>query len=194
MPAPPFFRSSLTSSTTMIDLISRNRVVMGWVVALAVIYLAVPTPRSLLAGLPLALIGLAVRGIAAGTIRKGTVLTKTGIYACTRNPLYLGSALLAIAFSIMSGSLWAATLLLFSSAIVYPPVIHREESELRSRFGQDFDAFRSSVPCFIPRSISLGVVRVFSFRQFMTNREYNATLGCLAAIGILLGKYLMQAR
>ena len=76
---------------------SRLRVPLGWVAGAVVIALARPTPWSLLGGLALGLLGEAFRIWASGHIEKTRVLATGGPYAHTRNPLYLGSALLALA-------------------------------------------------------------------------------------------------
>jgi hypothetical protein len=137
-------------------------------------------------------VGLATRGLAAGTIRKGSELARSGPYAFTRNPLYLGSSVLALGFGIMSGNLIGAALLVIPSAIVYPAVIRSEEAELRRRYGREFDDFRNGVPCFFPRRISRRALDAFTFGQFVANGEYNATIGFLAATGVLAIKYFLS--
>ena len=176
----------------MIRYLARHRVALGWAVALAVLCLAAPTACSLGLGIPLAAIGLAVRGVAAGTIRKGRALAQTGPYGLTRNPLYLGSSLMAVGFGVMSGSAAGAALLIAPSAALYPLIIRNEEAELRARFGPEFDEFRRRVPCFFPRRLRARVLGSFSLRQFMANREYNAAIGFLAATGVLAIKYLLS--
>ncbi len=44
--------------------------------------------------------GLALRGYASGYVKKNRELTQTGPYAHTRNPLYLGSMLMAAGFAV----------------------------------------------------------------------------------------------
>jgi protein-S-isoprenylcysteine O-methyltransferase Ste14 len=169
--------------------LTRYRIGIGWGVALAVLYLATPNPRSIAAGLPVALAGLLVRGVAAGTIIKGRELASSVVYAFTRNPLYLGSSLLALGFGLMSGSPAAAVLLVGASALVYPAIIRNEERELLARYGDRFLEFRDRVPCFFPRAMGPGVARAFTFRRFVQNGEYNATLGFLAVTGFLAAKW-----
>jgi protein-S-isoprenylcysteine O-methyltransferase Ste14 len=88
-------------------MIQRFRVPLGFLIAALVLYLAQPTSFSMLLGLPIAIAGAVLRGLAAGVIRKDAVLTTSGPYAWTRNPLYLGSFLLGVGFGVMSGS-WIA--------------------------------------------------------------------------------------
>ena len=166
--------------------IQRLRVPIGFAAALTALVLATPSGLFILAGLPVALAGLAFRLLAAGTIRKNAELATGGIYAWTRNPLYFGSALLAAGFAIMSGSLWVALLLAVPFLVVYPKVIVREEAALAKLFPEAFPVFRASTPAFFPRfrPTPLG----FSFTQYRANREYNATFGFLAALAILIVK------
>jgi hypothetical protein len=167
----------------------KYRVALGWALALVVLFLAEPDPRSIAAGIPPALAGLTIRGVAAGTIRKGSALAEAGPYAFTRNPLYLGSSLLSLGFGIMSGTLAGVALLLVPSALLYPIIIRNEERELTARYGRRFLEYRDRVPCFFPRRVGRGVLDGFSLVRFRANGEYNAATGFLAAAGILILKY-----
>jgi protein-S-isoprenylcysteine O-methyltransferase Ste14 len=71
----------------------RWRVRLGYPLAIAVLYFSRPTPRSILLGALAGVIGLWVRAYAAGYLHKQEVLTVTGPYAYSRNPLYLGAKL-----------------------------------------------------------------------------------------------------
>src|SRR5437870_2120061 len=104
------------------------RVPLGFFIAAAVLYIAEPTAISILVGLPVALIGSLFRAAAAGVIRKDSTLATGGVYALTRNPLYLGSSLLGAGFAIMSANEIAAVLLLLPFGVIYPAVILREEA------------------------------------------------------------------
>src|SRR6476659_4446180 len=83
--------------------IQRWRVPLGFVCDADFIFFAKPTPRALLIGGSISLLGLALRGWAAGHIRKNAELATSGPYAFTRNPLYLGSFFLGLGFTIASG-------------------------------------------------------------------------------------------
>jgi protein-S-isoprenylcysteine O-methyltransferase Ste14 len=106
---------------------ARWRVRLGYPLAVVILVLARPTPRSILAGGLVGTIGLLVRTLAAGYLRKQQVLTVTGPYAYTRNPLYFGSAILALGAAIATRSWISAALLCGYFALFYPMVMRREE-------------------------------------------------------------------
>jgi len=163
------------------------RVPLGFVIAAAVLYFAKPTGISILAGLPFALVGIVFRALAAGVIKKDSTLATTGIYALTRSPLYLGSALLAVGFAIMSADEIAATLLAVPFILIYPRVILREEEHLQRLFPNEFRKYKAAVPRFFPRP-TLHPRLTFSFNQYLENREYNSALGFVAALALFLAK------
>jgi protein-S-isoprenylcysteine O-methyltransferase Ste14 len=165
----------------------RWRVRVGYPVGVAAFWFARPQPRWLIAGVTLAILGLVVRGYAAGHLRKHERLATSGPYAFTRNPLYLGSVLLAAGFSVASHS-WASTLLLAAYlAIFYPVVIRREQAELRKLYGTPFDEYAARVPAFWPRlSPANPSTEKFSWALYRCNREYEASIGLGVAMLILV--------
>jgi len=130
---------------TAADFCARWRVRLGYVLVVVVLFLARPNPRSILLGAAIGLLGLAVRAWAAGYLHKQEVLTVTGPYAYTRNPLYFGSSILALAAAIAMRSWIAAAILIFYFALVYSFVMRREEMELRAKHGTGFDAYAARV-------------------------------------------------
>lgn len=166
----------------------RLRVPLGFVVAAAVLYFAQPTGISIAAGLPFALIGVLLRALAAGVIKKDSMLATSGIYGLTRNPLYFGSALLAMGFAIMSADEIAAALLSVPFILIYPRVILREEEHLERLFPNEFRKYKATVPRFFPRP-TLHPRLSFSFDQYLANREYNTAMGLVGAAGLFVAKW-----
>lgn len=172
-----------------------------------------PSPTLLAAGFGVALLGVIVRGWAAGAIRKNSILTTHGPYAFTRNPLYLGSFLIGVGVAIASGVLWILALVVVAFAAVYGRTMTREERRLKELFGEQFDLYARAVPRFIPRPAPWsdvtgetsparprpasanvdGNVAVmepvvhgpFQLRRYVAHREYQALLG-LGAIFLAL--------
>jgi hypothetical protein len=127
--------------------------------------------------------GVWLRAYAAGYVRKNAELTFTGPYAYTRNPLYLGSMLIAFGFAAAAGS-WVILIALTTLfAAIYIPTIHSEEAYLRDHFAA-FDDYAARVPRLLPRltpatfpanqNASGGR---FSWQQWQHHREYNALMG-----------------
>jgi protein-S-isoprenylcysteine O-methyltransferase Ste14 len=142
--------------------------------------------KWLLCGVAIAILGLLLRGYASGHLRKHKQLATSGPYAFTRNPLYLGSVLLAAGFSVASHS-WISTLLLAAYlAIFYPVVIRREQGELKTLYGAAFMEYASQVPAFWPRlSPAIASTEGFSWPLYRQNREYEAAIGLAVAMTIL---------
>src|SRR6202162_3733351 len=167
----------------------RWRVRLGYPLAIAVLFFARPQPRSILYGALVGLVGLALRAWAAGYLHKKEVLTMTGPYAYTRNPLYLGSAVLAVSMSITM-NFWASALIVCGYfALVYFVVMRREEGELRTRYGPAFDEYARAVPLFFPRlspaKLKASSAGSFSFAQYKKNHEWQAVIGFLLLLGAL---------
>ena len=147
----------------------------------------------LICGVGIALLGLLLRGYAAGYLRKHQKLATSGPYAFTRNPLYFGSIFLAAGFSVASHS-WISTLLLAAYlAIFYPVVIRREQAELTKLYGTAFAEYASEVPAFWPRiSPAIPSTARFSWPLYRQNREYEAAIGLVVAMAILWIRMLWQ--
>ncbi len=171
------------------ELSRRWRVRLGYPVALVCFWAARPVPKWLAIGAGIAVCGLGLRAAAAGHLRKHEQLSTAGPYAYTRNPLYLGSALLAAGFAAASHSLIVAVILAVYFAAFYPAVMRGEEQELRARYGAAFDAYAARVSLFWPRPIPAGAPHdagaSFSWAVYRRNREYRAVLGFLAVIALL---------
>jgi protein-S-isoprenylcysteine O-methyltransferase Ste14 len=171
-------------------LIARWRVRLGYVLAVFVVWFARPTPKYVAIGAAIGLIGLWLRAYAAGYLHKQKVLTVTGPYAYTRNPLYLGSAVLALGAGAATDSLISAGILLAYFAVVYSVVMRREEGELLTQHGEAFHKYAAAVPLFLPRLTAAKLPGAsageFSFAQYKKNHEYQAALGYLLLLSVLL--------
>jgi protein-S-isoprenylcysteine O-methyltransferase Ste14 len=169
----------------------RTRVPLGFIFAIFYFWLAKPTVQSLLIGAALVIPGVAIRALASGQLQKNEQLATGGLYAHTRNPLYLGSLVLAIGFALASRSWWivAGIVLLFFA--IYLPVIRAEEVFLREKFPQ-FENYARQVPRLLPRVRSSHENSgAFSWELYWKHREYNAALGAAAMLGGLVAKMLL---
>lgn len=174
----------------------RIRVPLGFVFAGVFLWLARPTWLTLGLSLLLVVPGVWLRGYAAGYVRKNTELTRTGPYARTRNPLYLGSMMIAFGFAGAAGSWVILVSLAALFAGIYWPTIRGEEAYLREKFA-GFDAYAKSVPRLIPRvtaAVTDDVAGSFSSDLYRHHREYQALMGSVAIYAALGLKLVWLAR
>ncbi len=172
----------------------RVRVPLGFVFAAVFLFLARPGWESLLVSLVLVLPGLWLRGYAAGYVKKNQELTTTGPYAYTRNPLYLGSMLIAFGFAAASQSWILIVVLAALFFAIYLPTIRSEEQFLRGQFS-GFDAYARQVPRLFPRitpAPSFSAAGRFSRERYLHHREYNASIGAAAIYAALLLRLLLS--
>ncbi len=177
----------------------RARVPLGFVVAALFLVFARPSWTTLAWGLVLIVPGLWLRAYAAGYVKKNAELTRTGPYAYTRNPLYLGSMSIAAGFAVAAGQWWLALLLIVMFLAIYVPTILSEEEFLRGTFPQ-FDEYAQRVPRLLPRltparfaDTERGMGR-FSRERYRHHREYNASIGAAALYIALMLRMWVQGR
>jgi protein-S-isoprenylcysteine O-methyltransferase Ste14 len=191
----------------------RIRVPLGFVTAAIYVFEVARRPAHPAAiawSLVLVLPGLALRAAASGTVKKNRELAVTGPYAYTRNPLYLGSMLMAAGFAVALLSWPLALLLAAGFALIYIPVIAGEEQFLRDTF-PGYEDYCRRVPRLLPRFLPRHTAAKaqdgqavandrlatgpapggFSFALYLRHREYNAALG--AALLYLSLLYLRPA-
>jgi protein-S-isoprenylcysteine O-methyltransferase Ste14 len=176
---------------------------MGFVFAALFLWLAHPNRRTMVLSLVLVLPGLWLRGYASGYVRKDTELTTTGPYAHTRNPLYLGSMLIAFGFAAAAASWVILALLALLFAAIYIPTILSEEAYLREHFA-GFEGYARAVPRLLPRGAGVGRERAmeggvsakggFSTELYLRHREYNSAMGAVAIYLALVLKLLFLSR
>jgi len=161
--------------------LARLRVPLGFLCAVAVLWLAQPTPRSLGIGAVIAVVGEAIRIWAAGHLDKGREVTQSGPYRVTRHPLYAGSAIIAAGAAVASARISVAILIGIYMTITIVSAIRHEEASMRAAFGDEYEAYAESR--------ATPVERPFSFTRAMTiNKEYKAVAGLAVFAAILAAK------
>ncbi len=167
----------------------------AWLLALPFLWFAAPTLRTYLAGGAVALVGIAIRAWAAGTVQKNLRLATAGPYAFVRHPLYLGGLLIGLGLTLAGGHwIWPTTFLLFYVRM-YSATIGYEEERLERLFGDDFVAYRARVPRLLPRLLpapSGSLKGGFTLAQYISNGEWNVLLGVGAGLGLLAGKMALS--
>ena len=135
-----------------------------------------------------------MRAWAAGHIRKNAALAVSGPYAHTRNPLYLGSFILGLGFTIAAANVWL--ILLFAGLFlgIYLPVMRIEAGDVAALFPAEYPQYADNVPLLVPRITAWKeetknpLPNKFDFSLYLKYREYRAALGLLAAWGLLFVK------
>ncbi len=169
------------------QLAARLRVPGGFLLAAAFAWFSAPTRDSLAAGVPISIVGLLLRGWAAGHLAKNQSLATTGPYAYTRNPLYLGTLVVAAGLVIASRSWGLGVLFGTVFLLVYLPVIELEEQHLRELFPQYAD-YMARVPVLLPRWKGGNDRAPFRLSLYLKNQEYQAWAGFLAGLALLVWK------
>ena len=163
------------------------RLPLGFLLAALYLVFARPTPLTLIVGGMIALIGLLIRGWAAGHIMKADRLAVTGPYAHTRNPLYFGSFLIAAGFAIAGH--WSLLIVVIAFfGFIYIPTMEREKAHIRGRFPEGYAEYEANVPAFFPRPapwrgpVRPAVAQRFDPQLYMRHGEWRAALGYVAAM------------
>jgi protein-S-isoprenylcysteine O-methyltransferase Ste14 len=189
-----------TGKTKWQKVARRVRVPLGFVVAAVFLVFAQPTWRTLAWSLLLVLPGIWLRSYAAGYVKKNAELTRTGPYAYTRNPLYLGSMSIAFGFAVAAGRWWLGLLLVVMFLAIYVPTILSEEAFLRGAF-PEFEAYAKKVPRLLPRltaarfaDVDAGGLGRFSMERYQHHREYNSSMGAAAIYAALVLRMLLRGR
>jgi protein-S-isoprenylcysteine O-methyltransferase Ste14 len=169
----------------------RIRVPLGFLFAAFYLWRARPSWPSTAAGVAVACIGLLIRALASGQVKKDRELTMTGPYRYVRNPLYLGSILLGGGFVLAARDVWIGVGLVLYFVVVYVPVIRGEQNYLRSTF-PGYAEYKRQVPSLVPRTLWFtGMTNGFSRELYFRHREYNSLLGAAAITAVLIAKILL---
>jgi protein-S-isoprenylcysteine O-methyltransferase Ste14 len=176
--ADPAFQAS--PGAPLAAAVARRRVPLGFVCGILVLWLAHPTPATLLPGAVVALVGEALRIWAAGHLNKSREVTSSGPYRWFAHPLYVGSCVMGAGLAVAAGSVLVAAIIAAYLVITIRAAITNEEAFLRRTFGDRYDRYR--------REGEVDRHRSFSPAQAMANREFRAVAGLLIAMLALTWK------
>jgi len=169
----------------------KSRVPVGTLLGVLFLLLMHPSRRSLWLGGAVALIGAMMRLWAAGHIDKGRALARGGPYSLTRNPLYLGSFIMALGILVAGQGYWLLLPFGLFFFVFYYPVMKREEQELLQGYGPDFVEYAGRVPLFLPRFRAVDSnTSTFLWSRVVKNREHR-TLAALLLTELFLYLKLM---
>lgn len=169
------------------DRVAKLRVPSGFLLVATFAWFSHPSAESLLYGVPVSLLGLALRAWAAGHLAKNQKLTMSGPYRFLRNPLYIGTLLVAAGLVLASRSPMLGVVFAAVFFLIYLPVIELEEQHLRGLF-PEFAEYAERVPALVPSLRPLSDETPFRGALYVKNREYEALLGFLAGAVLLVVK------
>lgn len=169
----------------------------NWIFPVAIVLaLLVSKPRHLfgspdldrwmdVVGVAIAVLGLVVRAVTIGyryIVRGGRGkqvyaddLVQTGVYALTRNPMYVGNGLLVIGCAIILNAPAFYVVAVPLTFFAYASIIAAEEAYLREKFGAEFDAYCARVNRILPRLSGFRQAvdgMTFDWRRVLV-KEYN---------------------
>lgn len=74
-----------------------------------------------------------------------TKLITSGIYRFTRNPGYLGLAIIQLGLAVLIDGLWIATTMVIAVLVTHVFVMRLEEEKLRKTFGNEYEQYVARV-------------------------------------------------
>jgi protein-S-isoprenylcysteine O-methyltransferase Ste14 len=126
-------------------------------------------------GVFVALLGLSVRAVTIGyeyIVRGGRNrqvyadhLVQGGVYAHTRNPMYLGNGLMILGWALIVNAPEFYLVALPLTMLFYAAIIAAEEAYLRDKFGAEFDAYCANANRILPK--------LTGFRKSVEDMEFN---------------------
>jgi len=167
------------------DAVAKLRVPSGFLLVAAFAWLAAPTTQSLAIGGPVSIVGLLIRAWAAGHLAKNQQLATGGPYSYVRNPLYVGTLLVAAGLVIATRRVELAWLFGAVFFLVYLPVIQNEEQHLRKLF-PEYARYAERVPALVPYRVPAASTSRFRMELYVRNQEYQALIGYLLGLGLLV--------
>jgi hypothetical protein len=165
------------------------RLQLGILAGIVFLWRAEPTPVTFFVGLFFMALGECIRFISAGTLIKFEGVTRNGIYAYIRNPLYAGSFLIGLGACIMGRDILFILIFILLFPALYYKVIKSEEAYLTIRYGEDYLNYLHEVPRIFPRRFSLGaILRETSPFLAVKNRELITVAGLIIVLVIMVIK------
>lgn len=138
---PPLILAAILAIGLLLDFL--------WPAAFAPSVYAFPVGLSLIfAAIALAVLAVLAmaRAQTSPDIRKPTKkIVTSGVFAWTRNPIYLSMVLISLGVAFSVNSLWLLALTAPLAAILQKGVIEAEESYLEQKFGQTYLRYKASV-------------------------------------------------
>jgi len=145
--------------------------------------------RSLRMGMGYVIAGLLIRLWSNGYAIKNDKLTTSGPYAFVRNPLYLGTFLVAMGMAVVLKTGWAGIIFILAMALMYYRTIQEEQGILTSKFGEAYLRYKAKVPAMVPTLVPYaeGEKWPFSLQRLIDSKEHKTLFWVIV---LIIGFYL----
>ncbi|MCM2277507.1 MAG: isoprenylcysteine carboxylmethyltransferase family protein [Oligoflexia bacterium] len=172
----------------------KTRIALAWIFAIILGLSARDYPQW--HGILLCFVGATLRFWASGYLRKDSRPAVGGPYAFVRNPLYLGTYLMALGTAMAIENWWLLGTMTVLFAVIYHFIILDEETKLQKIFGEPYLKYCQTVPRFFPRiwpasAAALDQVnpdrahRRYDWAISMKNKAYEAYASFAGLIGFV---------
>ncbi len=141
--------SLLNNDALRVFFSGRRRFHLAWIFAFLLILGARNYPTKI--GTLICFLGASLRFLSSGYLRKESKLAVGGPYSYTRNPLYLGTFIMALGATISVGAVGLAIVMAVVFFFNYHYVIDHEEKKLPAYFGDNYIQYCNLVPRFFPQ-------------------------------------------
>ena len=196
------------ASPTLLDKVlhftrGKMRVFLSWFAILILIGFIHQAPNW--KGILVIFMGAFLRYFSSGYIDKEGKLSIGGPYKLVRNPLYVGSILIAMGAGLAQDDWLLTAILTVCSILMHLPIIWAEERVLTSKFGEQYRVYKANVPRLLPRpnwnfdtSKLLAEANIntahFSWKTCNKNKGYEAFLVFLAVVAIQFGLWKLKEK
>ena len=163
---------------------------LAFLFAIAVFYLGIKSESIFYPAISVIFLGEVIRIWAAGYIRKKKVLSVVGPYRYVRNPLYVGSFFIGIGFGLFIRNFYVLFSIVVFFVLIYTMQINSEEKQLETIFGEQYLEYKRNINRWFPGFKPYRIINEdgkFDIKlAIVKNKEYNAVLGCLGMIALIL--------
>ncbi len=204
MPDPETIRENNAQVDRLVDgfetrvdrFLRRHRGKLHLLAFLLAVAWATPSFVTILLGVPLVIVGLALRTWASGYLVKNARLCTAGPYGLCRHPMYLANLIILAGILVAGNNIYMTATGVLLTIVVYVFAIRREEALLDYLFDEDYAQYRQTTPCLLPqltRSHSTDATKRFSWTLAWYNSIGEQTGGVVLLLMLFAVKTTLLA-
>ncbi len=169
----------------------KYRFYFSWLSAFILAIIARTTTTGFWLGVPIIIFGELFRIWSQGFIEKGSKLAVSGLYAYTRNPLYISNFFIGLGFVLILSNFWFVLVYSIGFCLIYSGIIRQEEGYLSNQFGSLYQDYCAHVPRVFPRLIAYPKRSNESFRWKLV-LKHGEHIAFSSILLLLISLYLRQ--